>query len=328
MGTTKKLLYLLCLIALYSTCLVLDHAGAQTTAKSQIAFISNAVGEPQAHIYVMDEDGQNIRRLTFGDDGCPSWSPDGNNIAFVRFVVGGNMVDDICVVDANGHNVRRIVRPNTPEVSPSWSPDGRKIAYISGQGRWDIYVMDVDGRNVRKLTDDGEINSCPAWSPDGRRIAFVSDRDGKDGKRDIYVMDANGKNVQRITNWNNGFPSNPAWSPGGWKIAFDAVSDNHGTDIYVINADGTNMRRLTDHRGYDSHPAWLDDRRIVFVSGRDGNSEIYVVDIDGSNLRNLTNNPARDEHPACWPGYLSGWAVPSADRLFSTWGWIKHWIKQ
>lgn len=41
--------------------------------------------------------------------------------------------------------------------------------------------------------------------------------------------------------------------------------------------------------------------RIVFTSGRDGNSEIYAVDPDGSHLRRLTNDPATDDFPLWSP---------------------------
>jgi TolB protein len=40
---------------------------------------------------------------------------------------------------------------------------------------------------------------------------------------------------------------------------------------------------------------------IVFVSGRDGNSEIYTVNIDGTGLTRLTNNVAIDEFPTWSP---------------------------
>lgn len=43
------------------------------------------------------------------------------------------------------------------------------------------------------------------------------------------------------------------------------------------------------------------DCDIVFVSGRDGNSEIYTCKADGSGIRRLTNNPATDEEPAWSP---------------------------
>ena len=43
------------------------------------------------------------------------------------------------------------------------------------------------------------------------------------------------------------------------------------------------------------------DNRIVFSSGRDGNSEIYTINEDGSGLARLTNNPAEDYLPYCSP---------------------------
>ncbi len=37
-----------------------------------------------------------------------------------------------------------------------------------------------------------------------------------------------------------------------------------------------------------------DGKRIVFVSGRDGNTELYIMNVDGSNPKNLTRNRAED----------------------------------
>ena len=44
------------------------------------------------------------------------------------------------------------------------------------------------------------------------------------------------------------------------------------------------------------------DERIIFYSGRDGNSEIYSMNTDGSDTVNLTNNPHSDTCPAVYPG--------------------------
>jgi len=40
------------------------------------------------------------------------------------------------------------------------------------------------------------------------------------------------------------------------------------------------------------------NRRIVFVSDRDGNNEIYIMNIEGSKLSNLTESSGNDIYPS------------------------------
>ena len=58
---------------------------------------------------------------------------------------------------------------------------------------------------------------------------------------------------------------------------------------YTLYADGQNQIRLTDH-GWAGSPSWSPDgSRLVFLSGREGNSGIYVMDVDGQNQTRLTD---------------------------------------
>ena len=94
------------------------------------------------------------------------------------------------------------------------------------------------------------------------------------------------------------------------QIAFSSNRDGN-LEIYVMGADGGNLRRLTNNADGDWDPSWSPDgKRIVFVSGRDGDvdlqhgapiPDIYAMDADGSNQRNLTNNPHNDRSPAWSP---------------------------
>src|SRR3712207_2981584 len=77
-----------------------------------IAFSSKRAGS--FDIYVMGSDGSAARRLTAGkaDDSHPSWSPDGDLLAFSR----GD--GDIYVVRADGGGARRVTRDPAPESHP------------------------------------------------------------------------------------------------------------------------------------------------------------------------------------------------------------------
>ena len=248
--------------------------------KPQIAFTSGRDGN--AEIYVMDADGKNQRRLTNhpAADFHPSWSLEGQKIAFSSDRNGGNI--QIFVMDSDGQNPISLT-DGVNDRNPAWSPDGQKIAFdgfgdeeFDGVG-WniEIYVMDSDGKNLKRLTDSPRSNLNPSWSPDSQRIAFVSTRHRS---TEIYVMNADGTKQERLTN--NGVADDyPSWSPDGQKIAFSSSLVFLGADaqegdyeIYVVEPDGKNRRMLTDNVVHEVQPSWSPDgQTIAYMSWEDEN---------------------------------------------------------
>lgn len=107
-------------------------------------------------IYIVDIDGEALRQLTENpaQDLYPSWSPDGQWIAFWSNRDGGNAV---YLMGADGANLKRLASGRSPE----WSPDGQRIAFVSRQGGVaGIFIMDRDGENIRLLVEGG---AHPAW---------------------------------------------------------------------------------------------------------------------------------------------------------------------
>lgn len=129
-----------------------------------IVFVSGRGGTPQ--IYKMNIDGTDVVRLTTGEGDAvnPSWSPDGQHIAFswTRGFEPGNF--NIFVMDVAAREFVQLTHGAGRNENPSWAPDGVHIVFSSTRnGRTQIYTMLADGTAVQQLTTQGN-NEKPVWS--------------------------------------------------------------------------------------------------------------------------------------------------------------------
>ncbi|MFH1729741.1 MAG: hypothetical protein ABIA04_15120 [Pseudomonadota bacterium] len=133
---------------------------------TKIAFSSSRSGRPQ--IYVMDANGNNVKRLTFGEmkDQCPAWSPKGDKIVYASQDADKHM--DIFVINADGSGQpQRLTYDSRNNEDPTWSPDGRFIAFSTDRerGKYHVWIMNKDGKNARPLTKGKGEYIIPSWSP-------------------------------------------------------------------------------------------------------------------------------------------------------------------
>ena len=139
----------------------------------RIVFVSQRDGHFEtkfgitSEIYVIDADGMNEQRLTENpqNDWFPSWSPDGERIAFASDGKGELEGFEIYVMDADGGNPKNLTKNPHEDWQPLWAPDGRRIAFTSyrDNNKGEIYVMDADGDNQRNLTINRHADVSPAW---------------------------------------------------------------------------------------------------------------------------------------------------------------------
>ena len=163
---------------------------------ADIAFLSDRDGK--ANIYVMNDDGSNVRRLTDTplSVGSPRWSPDGSQIAFMMdlHTTQPNKWQqyDVFVMNADGTQQRNLTQHPKQDGFPCWSPDGKYLVFErAGHTTLEIFVMELETRKIWQLTDLGSASS-PSWSPDGKEIAYEFARAGEGTH--IYIMDADGRN--------------------------------------------------------------------------------------------------------------------------------------
>ena len=154
----------------------------------KIIFTGNRGGK--GDIYVMDDEGRNITRLTTTVARYASFAPDGKKITFVSRsleMLGGAYWLQVFVMDADGSNLKMLTRIPHSSFVPRWSADGKSITFVIEYhgNRANIFEINSEGGPPKRLTAGPKFDGRPAYSPDGSKLAFESNRDGN---YEIYVM--------------------------------------------------------------------------------------------------------------------------------------------
>ena len=267
---------------------------------SRVVFVDESGPKDQRvkRLAIMDQDGENIRTLTNGEDlvVTPRFSPTTQEITYMSFA--GEMPR---VYLYNIETRQREIVGVFPNMTfaPRFSPDGQRVIMSLQSGaNSNIFVLDLRSRTTRQLTKTPAIDTGPSYSPDGGQVVFESDRGGS---QQIYLMNADGSGQQRISR-GQGRYSTPVWSPRGDYIAFTKLV-NGNFAIGVMGPDGSGERILTE--GFHNEgPTWAPNGRVLMffrdTPGENGGPKLYAVDLTGRNER-LVSTPGFASDPAWSP---------------------------
>jgi Tol biopolymer transport system component len=117
---------------------------------------SQLAWDDERRVHVSKPDGTDDIVLTADGGFDPSWSPDGERIAFSRAVDCCNT--EIHVINADGSGERRLTSVGRRNSDPAWSPDGTKIVWGH---RDELWVMNADGSEQSRLAT----GFSPDWQP-------------------------------------------------------------------------------------------------------------------------------------------------------------------
>ncbi|MCZ2146446.1 MAG: hypothetical protein LC126_01565 [Bryobacterales bacterium] len=181
-----------------------------------------------------------------GREMSPSFSPDGNRVAFAWDGEGRDNLD-IYTLTIGAAWPFRLTKDSAREYGPAWSPDGKWIAYLRDLevGYSAVMLAASDGRSMREVH---RIHSPPtgywsnsvcgralAWSRNGKYLV-VPDREAPEEPDALYAVAVANGSARRITQPSpdgRGLAS-PAFSPDGRWLAFaGGVVIDTATQVWV-----------------------------------------------------------------------------------------------
>jgi Tol biopolymer transport system component/DNA-binding winged helix-turn-helix (wHTH) protein len=266
------------------------------------AFLLKAVSGYGAR-FVASAPPQRTRPLNAVATAEPSFSPDGNSVAFVR--EGAKPGEAGIFVTSVGSDQVLQLTSNDGDCSPVWSPDGRSIAFSRFANKeFTIHVVSADGGAGQKRTAEKTLNPTFAaytstaagaserqldtngvvpqhgelgWSPDGKSIAFA-------GNGGIYLLSLDHSTAHRLTkpppmaqDWG------PTFSPDGGRLLF-VRSHQVGLpdEIWFTSATGGDGTRILSEPGrVVSSPQWsYDGRSVIYSANRSGHPSLWRASLD------------------------------------------------
>jgi Tol biopolymer transport system component len=138
-------------------------------------------------LYTLSNDAlQNLTSDSQQEEGSPTWSPNGDKIAFLSTRSGSTQ---IYTMSPQGTNITQVTNGNMNYGGIEWSPDGSSIAFVHDG---EIYRINPDGTNLFQMTNfDNPDNGYYRWLPDGSGIIFAD-------RFDLWIVTKDGQNVEII----------------------------------------------------------------------------------------------------------------------------------
>lgn len=266
-----------------------------------------------------------LSQITFADgiEEYPTWSPDGNQIAYSGEVGG---IRKIFMKDLASGQDKQLSNGDFDDIQAAWSPDGATMLFVRAEkpneklqpgdvfGTFeggDIWSLDLRSGQQTKIIDNA---FNPAFSPDGKSIAYDASRAGP---RRIWTSDASGHNPQQISTDTSEETSHvrPRWSADGKRVVFQNI-ERTKFNIRTVDLDDRKMTWITNDLNNNLNPVWsIKNDRIYFSSDRGGGYNVWSMGVSSSGEpsgqpRQVTTGAGQDVELALTPdGKRMGFSV-------------------
>ena len=247
-------------------------------------------------LWVSDADGENAQAALTSPEPIisPSWSPNGNELAYVSFE-GRKPV--VYIHDVSTGKRRVLANFRGSNSAPAWSPDGKSLAVtLTKEGGSQIFIIDAKGGDPRRITQSGGIDTEPVFTSDGSAIYFVSDRGGSP---QIYRIPSFGGPVQRVT-FNGTYNISPTLSPDGkWMAYISRAGNSFKLSLMDLVTDKVTTLTETTH---DEKPSFAPNGKLILYATKvQGKEALMTTTLDGKISAKLSGQTSTIREPHWGP---------------------------
>jgi Tol biopolymer transport system component len=212
-----------------------------------------------------------------GHNHSPSFSPDGETIAFVSDRSG---TPEVWFASADGAGARQMTHFGGPWLGTiRWSPDSKMIVFDARpNGNSEIFTMPSSGGKPSLFEHEDVEVRRPGWSRDGKSIYFDST---KGGMPQIWRKAFPNGIAQPVTPQDTLFPSE---SSDGQTLFFFSGNGRGEHNVWSEKTDGTNTQQLVSVHP-DPDLDWAVDKDgIYFAIGDASSAEVYLYSFRDSRV--------------------------------------------
>jgi dipeptidyl aminopeptidase/acylaminoacyl peptidase len=323
------------------TQLATEESLAWSPDSKHLAFLSDADGDGQSNLYVVNVDGGVARKLTSlkGFLADPAWSPDEMTLAFLftesapraagplmPMVPETGVIDQkiyeqrLTLVDLASGKVRQLSPPDMYVYQYDWSPDGKTFAAIAAHGSGDsnwynaqLYALGVENGELKPIYKPSLQIAVPRWSPDGKTIAFIGGLMSDEGSigGDIFIVSVAGENAHNVT---PGIAASPSWLY--WESPTKI--------LFTENIDGQAGISRIDLSSGKISPLWTGPEVISTQTEGEPTLSLAADRQTSAVIRHSSAHP-----PEIWAGQIGEWKQVTRinDGIRPRWGEMKslHW---
>jgi TolB protein len=251
----------------------------------------------KARVYeliVADVDGANRQVALTSSEPIisPSWSPDGQQLAYVSF----ESYKPVVYIHTLSTGTRRILADfKGSNSAPAWSPDGEELiitASLTGGSK--LFTLPSLGGKPTPLMPSFSIDTEGYWAEDGY-IYFVSDRGGTP---QIYrIATDNREKSERLTFLGN-YNVSPVVSSNGKYMAF--INRYQGQLQLTLMSLQTGETIVLTNTTTDESPSFSPNGQLILYTTQLANNEVLMVTTLDGTVRTRLQTPVGDVREPAW----------------------------